>query len=153
LLTSQGRQTGVQYVKLRAPDRAELNIYNTQLGLLINDPNQPIQVQEQDQQQQIQEIFNFINQNDPNSRILLGGTFNTIPGSDIYQFVSQTFVDPFGGLQTEKATTLKLVNGDVARVDYLWMRNITGRFVSIVPITVSSHNMAVVEIGLLQSTG
>ncbi len=152
-LTSAGRQTGVQYLKLRAPDRADLNIYNTQLGLLINDPNQPIQAQEQDQTQQIQEIFNFINQNDPNSRILLGGTFNTVPGSDIYQYVSQTFIDPFAGLQTEKAVTLKLVNGDAARVDYLWLRQITGRFVSVVPISVSSHNMAIVEIGLLQSTG
>jgi endonuclease/exonuclease/phosphatase family metal-dependent hydrolase len=159
LLTSTlGRQTGVQFVRLRAPDRAELHVYNTQLGYLVRDPNNPQQttLQEQDQTTQVQEIFGFISQNDPSltNRTLVGGTFNTVPGSDIYQYMAQSsFTDPFAGLQAERAVTLKMVDGATARVDYIWLLHITSRFVGVVPINQSTHNMAVVEIGLLQSSG
>lgn len=155
LLTSQGKQMGVQFLRLMAPDRAELHVYNTQLGFLLKDSGQSVQAQEQDQTQQIQEIFGFINQNDPalTSRTVVGGTFNNVPFSDIYQYMAQSYIDPFAGLQAEKAVTWNLVNGVTSRVDYLWLRNITSRFVGVVPMPQSTHNMAVVEIGLLQSTG
>jgi endonuclease/exonuclease/phosphatase family metal-dependent hydrolase len=155
LLTSQGKQMGVQFLRLMAPDRAELHVYNTQLGFLLKDSGQSVQAQEQDQTQQIQEIFGFINQNDPalTSRTVVGGTFNNVPFSDIYQYMAQSYIDPFAGLQAEKAVTWNLVNGVTSRVDYLWLRNITSRFVGVVPVPQSTHNMAVVEIGLLQSTG
>jgi endonuclease/exonuclease/phosphatase family metal-dependent hydrolase len=154
LLTSIGRQTGVQFLKLRAPDQAELHIYNTQLGFLL--VNNEAAAQEQDQTTQLQEIFGFISQNDPplTNRTVLGGTFNTVPGSDIYQYLAQSsFTDPFSSLPAEKAVTLRRVNGDIARVDYLWLRQITSKFVGTAPILQSTHNMSVVEIGLLQSTG
>ncbi len=155
LLTSLGKLTGVQFARLRAPDRYELHVYNTELGFLITDNSQS-SFAEQDQTTQIQEIFGFIGQNDPSqtSRTIVGGTFNTVPDSDIYQYMIQSsFTDPHAGLQAEKAITLKRVNGSTARVDYLWLRQITMRFISIVPMQGSTHNMPVVEIGLLQSTG
>jgi endonuclease/exonuclease/phosphatase family metal-dependent hydrolase len=156
LLNSLGKQTGVQFARLLAPDGAELHVYNTQLGFLIADTTQSTRPPEQDQVQQIQQIFGLVNLNDPSltNRTLIGGTFNTVPDSDIYQYMVQTsFLDPFAGLQAEKAITLKRVNGASARVDYLWLRHITSRFVGVVPLQQSTHNMAVVEIGLLQSTG
>ncbi len=67
--------------------------------------------------------------------------------------MASQFIDPLAGLQAEKAVTLKLVNGSAARVDYLWLRNITSRFVGAPPMPHWNHNMVVVEIGLLQSTG
>jgi endonuclease/exonuclease/phosphatase family metal-dependent hydrolase len=154
LLSSIGRQTGVQFLKLRAPDQAELHIYNTQLGFLLVNNEAP--AQEQDQTTQLQEIFGFMSQNDPplTNRTVLGGSFNTVPGSDIYQYLAQSsFTDPFSSLPAEKAFTLRRVNGDTARVDYLWLRQITSKFVGTAPILQSTHNMSVVEIGLLQSTG
>ncbi len=154
LLSSLGKQTGVQFARLRAQDGAELHIYNTQLGFLIADNTQSTQPPEQDQVQQIQEIFGFIGQNDSSSRTVVGGTFNTVPDSDIYQYMAQSaFIDPFAGYPAEKAITLKRVNGATARIDYVWLRHITSRFVGVVPLQESTHNMAVVEIGLLQSTG
>jgi endonuclease/exonuclease/phosphatase family metal-dependent hydrolase len=156
LLISQGKQTGVQFVRLRAPDRAEIQVYNTQLGLLLRDSAQSVQNQEQDQTQQLQQIFGFINENDPTrtSRTIVGGTFNNVPDSDIYQYMSQSpFSDPLAGLPNEKAITLKLVNGGTARVDYLWLRHITSQGAAVVVMQQSTHNMPVVEIGLLQSTG
>ncbi len=141
-------------MKLRAPDRAELHVYNTNLGLLLRDTGQSVQAQEQDQTQQIREIFGFIGQNDTNSRMVVGGTFNNVPDSDIYQYMTQLgFIDPFDSLQTEKAVTLKLVNNATARVDYLWLRHITYQYVGVVIMPQSTHNMPVVEIGLLQSSG
>jgi endonuclease/exonuclease/phosphatase family metal-dependent hydrolase len=156
MLSSHGKQTGVQFVRLRAPDRAELHVYNTELGYLLKESDLSTEAQEQDQVQQIQEIFGFINQNDPSltSRTVVGGTFNNTPGSDIYQYMAQSsFTDPLAGRQAEKAVTLKLVNGRTERVDYLWLRHITSRSADVASIPQSTHNMPVVEIGLLQTTG
>ncbi|HLY25835.1 MAG TPA: endonuclease/exonuclease/phosphatase family protein [Aggregatilineales bacterium] len=153
LLPSLGRQTGVQYARLRAQDGAELNIYNTQLGLLLKDTGQTLQAQEQDQVQQLQQIFGYISQNDPNTRTIVGGTFNNVPESDIYNYMKQTFIDPFAGRPQEKVVTLKLVNGGTARMDYLWLRQITVQYADVVNIDASTHDMPVIQIGLLQSTG
>ncbi|MEP7289842.1 MAG: hypothetical protein ABI947_29175 [Chloroflexota bacterium] len=155
LLSGTSKQTGVQFVRLRAPDQAELLIYNTQLSLPFSGGDTA--AQEQDQTQQLQEIFAYMSQNDPQltSRTLVGGTFNTRPGpgSDIYEYMKNSFTDPFEDMQTEKAVTLRLANGGAERVDYLWLRQITLRQRGVVPIPQSRHNMAVIEIGLLQSTG
>ncbi len=155
ILSGLGKQTGVQFVRLRAPDQNKLHIYNTQLGLLVRNQDQTVEG-EQDQIQQIKEIFGFISQNDSaqeTSRTIVGGTYNNVPGTDIYQYMASQFIDPLAGLQAEKAVTLKLVNGSAARVDYLWLRNIMSRFVGAPPMPHWNHNMVVVEIGLLQSTG
>jgi len=155
LLSGVGKQTGVQFVRLRAPDQNDLDVYNTQLGLLIRNQDQTVEG-EQEQIQQLKEMLGFINQNgsaEAASRTVVGGTFNNVPTSDVYQYMATLFVDPLAGLQAEKAVTLKLVNGSAARVDYLWLRNITSRFVGAPPMPHWNHNLVVVEIGLLQSTG
>jgi endonuclease/exonuclease/phosphatase family metal-dependent hydrolase len=156
LLHSQGKQTGVQFTRLRAPDRAELQVYNTELGFLFRDNEQSIEAQQQDQARQIQQIFELISQNDPpvSKRLIVGGTFNTVPDTDVYQYMIQNgFIDPAAGLPFEKKQTLKLVNGATAQVDYLFLRHITSHGVSVGQIQQSTHNIVVVEIGLQPATG
>ncbi len=155
LLTSIGKQTGVQYVRLTAPDRAVLDIYNTELGYLLRDSTNSTQAQEQDQLTQLSQIFGLISQNDPTltTRTLIGGTFNNTPSSDLYQRMFQAFADPFGGLASEKAITWRLVNNITSRVDYVWLRRITATSVGVVDMAATTHNMAVVEIGLLPTPG
>lgn len=154
-LTSIGKQTGVQYVRLRAQDRAVLDVYNTELGYLIKDSTQSVDVQEKDQLAQRDQIFGLINQNDPTltTRTVIGGSFNNTPGSDLYQSMAQSFLDPFVGLAEEKAITWRLVNNVTSRVDYLWLRRVTPLQVGVAPLTSSTHNMAVLEIGLLPTPG
>lgn len=155
LLTSLGKQTGVQYVRLRAPDQAVIDVYNTQLGLLLKDSTRAPDQQEQDQIQQANELFGLINQNDPtfNTRTLIGGTFNNVPSSDLYQRMAQYFSDPFAGFATEKAITWRLVNNVTSRVDYLWLRRINSLQAGVVEMADSTHNMPVLEIGLLSTAG
>ncbi len=155
LLTSLGKQTGVQYVRLRAPDQAVLDVYNTQLGLLLKDSSRAPDQQEQDQIQQMNEIFGLINQNDPTltTRTLIGGTFNNVPTSDLYQRMAQYFSDPFAGFAAEKAITWRLINNVNSRVDYLWLRRINSLQAGVVEMGASTHNMAVLEIGLLSTGG
>ena len=154
-LTSIGKQTGVQYVRLRAQDRAVLDVYNTELGYLIKDSTQSVDVQEKDQLAQRDQIFGLINQNDPTltTRTVIGGSFNNTPGSDLYQSMAQSFLDPLVGLAEEKAITWRLVNNVTSRVDYLWLRRVTPLQVGVAPLTSSTHNMAVLEIGLLPTPG
>src|SRR5262249_17339094 len=154
LLSGQGKQTGVPFLLLRTPKQNTLDIYNTQLSLLVRSSDQSLESQEQDQTRQIQEIFSLMEQNDTNlsNWIIVGGTFNHLPNSDIYQYMIQRgFKDPFAGYPEEKAVTLKLVNDGTARVDYLWARNAPLARAGIVPLKESTHNMAVIDIGTLPS--
>ncbi|MCB9457092.1 MAG: hypothetical protein H6671_13980 [Anaerolineaceae bacterium] len=126
LLTSISTQTGVQWVRI-LPDSGELTIYNTWLGFLLETGDgRPISEQEQDQQQQLTEIFRIISAQHPNvnrERILLGGTFNNTPNSDlIAQMTAANFIDPFAGSPLELSATLWRTDL-IARVDYLWLRN------------------------------
>lgn len=150
LLTSIGKQTGIQYVQLRTIDGGILNIYNTQLGLLLRDSSRDAESQQQDQLRQLDEIFSLIAGNDPGlpNRTVLGGTFNNTPGSDVYQKLAAYFSDPFSGLAAEKAITWKLINNVTSRVDYLWLRNVTSLSAGVSELQATTHNMPVVEIGL-----
>ena len=143
LLTSIGRQTGVQLVRLMTPNGASFDVYNTELGLpLLNSS-------EQDQDRQIQEIIAYIGQNDANGHLILGGTFNSLPDPDnpIYAYMSQRgFLDPLKDARVESSYTLTLVNGDRHRVDYLWTKNIKVEQAATPPITFSNHNLVVIQV-------
>lgn len=151
LLTSQGMQTGVQRVQVR-PDEEALDIYNTWLGLLFAQDAAALDEQEQDQWQQIQEVLALISANHPGgvvSRVVLGGTFNNTPDSELYQLVNQTgFSDPFDGMPLDRSATLLRGDSIQVRFDYLWLRNIlpTGR--AVLERDASDHRMAVVELNL-----
>jgi endonuclease/exonuclease/phosphatase family metal-dependent hydrolase len=158
LLTSSSRQTGVQFVRIIAPDGSPLDVYNAQLSLIFRGGVLTTEELEAEQQQQIQEVVQFIELNGslPN-RVVLGGTFNHQPDSDIYLYlVQQGYIDPFVDYAAERAVTLRRVNEPPVRVDYLWLRcrtpvgaaciTPTGRAVT--PLQASSHNLAIVQIGL-----
>src|SRR5258708_34688781 len=154
LLTSQGKQTGVQFLRLRAPDQAELDVYNPQLSLLTRS-REAGTIQDDEQMQQLREVFAFISENDPSltNRTILGGTFNSLPDSEPYKFTGSAFIDHFVNLEADKAVTLRLVNSPPVRVAYLWLRQINPHSVGVVPVGQSTQNMAVAEIGLLQTSG
>ena len=150
LLSSVGKQTGVLYARLMAADSQPIDVYDTELGFLLKDANQSTADQEQDQRTQLGQVFGLINQTDPGLtiRTLLGGSFNNVPTSDLYQIVSQSFSDPFAGQAVEKTITWRLVNQIVSRVDYLWLHGINSLGAGIVPVAASTHDLAVVEISL-----
>jgi endonuclease/exonuclease/phosphatase family metal-dependent hydrolase len=153
LLSSIGKQTGVLYTRLTAPNHTSLDVYNTELGYLLKESTQSTDTQEQDQLTQIGQIFGLINQLDPGltTQVIVGGTFNNVPTSDLYQRMAQSFADPFAGQAAEKTTTWRLINNLTSRVDYLWLRGITSTGAGIVPVPASTHDLAVVEIALAPS--
>jgi len=153
LLSGIGKQTGVLYARLTAPNQAALDVYNTELGYLLKESTRSTDSQEQDQLAQLSQIFGMINQLDPGltTGVILGGTFNNVPTSDLYLRTKQLFFDPFEGQAAEKTITWQLVNNITSRVDYLWLRGITPLGAQIVPVSASTHNLAVVEITLTPS--
>ncbi|MHB8624881.1 MAG: endonuclease/exonuclease/phosphatase family protein [Aggregatilineales bacterium] len=151
LLSSIGKQTGILYARLTAPNHTVLEIYNTELGYLLKQSTQSTDSQEQDQLSQLGQIFGLISQLDPGltTQVIVGGTFNNVPTSDLYLRMKQSFVDPFEGQAAEKTNTWQLVNNVTSRVDYLWLsKGITMSGAGIVPAPASTHNLVVVEIAL-----
>ena len=149
-LCGVGKQTGVQFVRLRTPEGGALNIYNTQLGLLLRESALTPEAQQQDQLKQLDEVFSLIAANDPQlaARTIFGGTFYNTPGSDVYNKAAAYFSDPFTGLAAEKAITWRLINNVTSRVDYLWLRNVTALSAGVSELQASTHNMPVLEISL-----
>ncbi len=127
-LTSIGIQTGLQRVQIR-PDGGVITLYNTWLGVLLatDAARTPIE-QEQEQQQQLNEIFNIISNQFTGdslgrSRTLIGGTFNNVPDSDLIQRMRQSGLnDPFAGASLDDSATF-VRTGQQARLDYLWTTN------------------------------
>ena len=79
-------------------------------------------------------------------RVLVGGTFNNVPGSPlIEQMRVSGFTDPFAGLPAELSATLWRTNAR-ARFDYLWARNVLPLGALVMSSSASDHRMAVVEI-------
>jgi endonuclease/exonuclease/phosphatase family metal-dependent hydrolase len=150
LLTSTGQQTGVQRVQIR-PNTSVVTLYNTWLGLLLADPGSTaLEQEEQDQQQQLNEIFTIITSDYPNGnfdRLVLGGTFNNTPTSPLIQQMRDAgFRDPFAGQPAVRSYTLQRT-GLEARVDYLWLRpplqEISAGVMETQP---SDHRMPVIEL-------
>lgn len=150
-LSSVGQQTGLQHVQVSADGGVSaIAFYNTWLGLLLDlGPGQSVETQEQDQQRQLAEIFGIITRDYPDLnqvRIVVGGTFNNVPGSPlIEQMRLSGFNDPFAGLPAELSATLWRSNAR-ARFDYLWARNVLPLGAIVMESSASDHRMAVVEI-------
>jgi endonuclease/exonuclease/phosphatase (EEP) superfamily protein YafD len=150
LLSSQSRQTGVQFVRLTAQDGRPLDIYNTELTLPLRGGPLSVQQQEQDRTRQLLEIMDFMARNESSAnRLAFGGAFNQRPGGDMYTFLQQQgFADPFADYPQERAATLRLINEPPARVDYIWLKDVRPLEVGITPIAQSSHNLPIAKIGV-----
>jgi endonuclease/exonuclease/phosphatase family metal-dependent hydrolase len=150
LLVSVGQQTGVQHVQVSTDGASAIAFYNTWLGLLLDlGANRTIEEQEQDQQRQLSEIFGIIASDYPDFarvRMVVGGTYNNVPGSPLTEQMRVSgFDDSFAGLPAEITYTLWRTNAH-ARFDYLWTHNL-GRFgAGVMDSAASDHRMAVVEI-------
>jgi endonuclease/exonuclease/phosphatase family metal-dependent hydrolase len=153
LLTSRGQQSGMQHVTIQ-PDEGTITLYNTRLEYLLDvGDGRSLEEQEQDQQQQLNEIFAYIAANNPNrdlGRTILGGTFNNIPDSPLGdQMRTAGFVDPFAGQPTEIAATFWRTGYPRVQFDYLWIWRGQQVLLTIGANTIDSstsdHRMAVIE--------
>lgn len=127
LLTSNGAQAGILYIEVGL-DEQPFHIYNVWLGFQQLDENGiPLPLEQQDQYIQDREVRNIILSNhigtDFQERILLGGSFNYEPTTEMYRFWANDsgyFTDHFTGLFIENTDTVYLVDGTSARFDYLY---------------------------------
>ncbi len=154
-LTSDGPQAAVQYVRYQLAADDELHVYNMWLGFRVDTRDgQPVPDDQQDQNLQMQEVYNlvaqhhFVNRTEPTQdRVLMGGTFNFDEESPLYELWANTvFKDPFTTLFQENRDTLFLVDGTTARYDYLWLLNLEATGIAIDQAeenVVSDHRMSI----------
>jgi endonuclease/exonuclease/phosphatase family metal-dependent hydrolase len=147
LLTSRGNQTGVQWVKVQ-PDEGEITLYNTWLGLLLEGVgDRSLTQQEQDQQRQLDELLSIVSANSGSSgalgRLVIGGTFNNVPDSDLVRQMQATgLADPFESQPPTESYTLSQT-GRRARLDYLWTNMLALR-AGVIDSRASDHALAVI---------
>ncbi|QPC81430.1 hypothetical protein G4Y79_17240 [Phototrophicus methaneseepsis] len=154
LLPSIDQQTGLQRVQIQDQPGGAITIYNTSLGLLVEDGN--LEDQENNQTTQLRAILDTIAfhiQNDYDGqlgRAVLGGTFHNIPDSPLLQDLARTgFVDPFAGSNLELSATIRRVGIPPTRWDYIWLWSQTLRSTGTVVMSdsqASDHRLAVVGV-------
>lgn len=148
LLASIGKQTGVQRVQILPNPDVVVTFYNMWLSPLLELANgQTVAEQEQDQQQQLNEIFAvYVRQacNAALGRTVLGGTMHNVPDSPLAeQLRNAQFSDPFAGLPLELAATFVRTGYQSARFDYLWTCNLPSIGAIVLPDAPSDHRLAV----------
>lgn len=165
LLDSIGLQTGLQRVQVW-PD---ITVYNTWLDPLLHTGiGVELATQEEDQQNQLTQIFGILAAHYPyegllqHTRTIVGGTFNNIPTSDLIRRMSANglFVDAFADEPLEMAATFRRTNA-MSRLDYLWTTS-EGNLSVLVPSVIdpvsgghvdahpSDHRMAVIWVELTE---
>ncbi len=138
LLPSVGTQTGLQRVQI-LPDANVITLYNLWLEpLLDTGDGQSIEDLEAAQSAQLNQVIGTIAGHFPDGRrgrVMIGGTFNNIPTSDVVRrMITLGFDDPFADQQPELSDTFRRT-GVQARLDYLW--------------TTVANNFQVVESGVI----
>lgn len=147
LLSSSGQQTGVQRVVI-TPDEGTVTLYNTWLGLLLEGAgNRTLTEQEQDQQRQLIELISLVRANSSTGgalgRLVVGGTFNNVPDSDVVRQMRATgLIDPFESQPVTESYTF-IQTGRRARLDYLFT-NLLALGAVVVDTRASDHALAVV---------
>ncbi|MFW5708887.1 MAG: endonuclease/exonuclease/phosphatase family protein [Chloroflexota bacterium] len=125
LLESRGTQTGLQRVQVR-PSATEnvITVYNTWLEPLL-DTGGALSVEEMQvsQNEQLTDILTTIARHHPDGRLgrmIIGGTFNNVPDSDVIRRLLEVgFDDPFSERPPELVVTFQRT-GVRARLDYIW---------------------------------
>ncbi len=153
-LPGGGERTGLQRVQVTPNPSTVVTLYNTWLTYL-QEPTGDVTIaaQEQDQQAQLDAIFDLIASHHPNGvlgRTVLGGTFNNVPDSTLLQQVRAAgFIDPFGGMPLELAASLVREGLPPARIDYLLLRNLApAEGVLVLNSAASDHRLAVTGVDL-----
>lgn len=154
LLTSRTSQTGVQRVQvLPNPDPTSVvTVYNTWLSPLLELSGEAPEAQEQDQQQQLRELYALFIRERCGAvvgRAVIGGTFHNVPDSPlIEQLRNAGFSDPFAGLPLELSATFVRTGLPRARFDYLWTCNLPSVGAIVLPNAGSDHRLAVAGVVL-----
>ena len=151
-IDSVGSQTGLQRVQI-LPDGGVITIYNTWLDPLLDvGVGQTTEDIERSQQAQLGQIFGIIREHHPDGffgRMIIGGTFNNVPDSDVIQRMKNNgFTDYFEGQPLETSATFWRT-GQRARLDYIWATpalNINGS--NVINSNASDHRPAVIGIDL-----
>lgn len=150
-LTSVGQQTALQRVVIQ-PDDRPITLYNTWLGVLVEGVGGTIAEQEQDQVRQLNEILSIMLAHGDGSivalgRLVVGGTFNNVPSSDLILRMRQTnLTDPFA--DQPQATSYTFVQTTRrARLDYLFT-NMLPLGAVVIDSSASDHRLAVVSLAL-----
>ncbi|HVU10313.1 MAG TPA: endonuclease/exonuclease/phosphatase family protein [Phototrophicaceae bacterium] len=153
LLTSLAEQTGVQRVQVLPTPDTVVTLYNVSLSPLLELSNgQTVSDQEQDQQQQLNEIFAvYVRQacNASLGRTIIGGTMYNVPDSPLAdQMRNAQFSDPFAGLPLELSATFVRTGFPAARFDYLWTCNLPSLGAGVLSDAPSDHRLAVADLVL-----
>ncbi len=153
LLTSIANQTGVQRVQVLPTPDVVVTLYNMWLSPLLEISNgQTVETQEQDQEQQLNEIFAaYVRQacSPALGRTVIGGTMYNVPDSPLVeQMKNAQFSDPFAGLPLELSATFVRDGFPPARFDYLWTCNLPSTGAIVLNDSPSDHRLAVAEIVL-----
>jgi endonuclease/exonuclease/phosphatase (EEP) superfamily protein YafD len=154
LLPSIDQQTGLQRVQIQPEPNVNsvITIYNTELGLLLQQPD--LADLEGNQRTQLQRILGTIEQHRINDyggqlgRTILGGTFHNVPVSPVMDSVrNYGFNDPFAGTNLALTATLNRSNLEPARFDYLWVwaQSLPEIGTGVIPSKASDHRLAYVE--------
>ena len=151
-IESVGSQTGLQRVQI-LPDEGVITIYNTWLDPLLDvGAGQTTQDVERSQQSQLGQIFGVIREHHPDGffgRMIIGGTFNNVPDSDVIQRMKNNgFIDYFEGRPLETSATFWRT-GQRARLDYLWAApaiEINGS--NVIDSNASDHRPVVIRLDL-----
>lgn len=150
-LTSEGQQTGLQRVVLQ-PDDRPITLYNTWLGVLLEGVGDDVAEQEQDQVRQLNEILSIMLAHGEGSivslgRIVVGGTFNNVPSSDLILRMRQTsLTNPFAD-QPQATSHTFVQTSRRARLDYLFT-NLLPLGAVVIDSSASDHRLAVVSLAL-----
>ena len=134
LVTSLQEQTGVVHAQVEVGS-ATLYAYGIWMGLA-----------DEDTQTQIREALDFIGGRSP---AMLGGDFNTEPGSPVARAVEAAgFVDPFVALDIAPAPPTDPAINPRKRIDFVWVRGLEPLDAWVPDSLASDHRMVVVEVAL-----
>ena len=132
LITSQQEQTGIVHAQLAAAGR-DLHVYSTWLG-----------IRGEDTQRQISEAIGIIGANSPT---VLGGAFNTEPGSSAYAAINDAGFD-FAAFGLGAPSPHIQSRDPVPHTDYVWLRGLNSQHGWLPRIPPTNHEMVAVKFTL-----
>jgi len=132
LITSQQEQTGIVHAQLATAGR-DLHVYGTWLG-----------IRGEDTQRQIAETIGIIGANSPT---VLGGAFNTEPGSSAYTAINDAGFD-FAAFGLGAPSPYVQSRDPVPNTSYIWLRGLNSQRGWLPRIPPTNHKMVAVKFAM-----
>ena len=132
LLTSHEEQTGMAWAQVRTAT-SMLNAYGLWLGLSVDE-----------RARQIEDALGRLDLAS-GTPLVLGGDFNSTPGSPTYQRLTAAgLIDPFAVLGREPAYSSPAIN-PTEHIDFVWVRGLEPMDAQVLPSLASDHRMVIIE--------